>query len=135
MNSSWRKHLVVCLAVGLLAFPVYFVDRALLGGEGAGGNWIALDFRGLILWSYILLAGVGITVSSVAILVFPKSGALRIYLGSIVLSALILVISAVVYAKLQHLAVANQYRAFMDKRKPLVNAIELKQWWYVPDAA
>ena len=135
MKSVWRKHLIICLVVGLLAIPVYFLDWALLGGRGSGSNWITLDFRGLIFWSYVLLVGVGIAISSIAILVFPKSGVLRIYFGSIVLSAVLLVTSAVVYGKLQRLATANQYRAFMDSRKPLFNVIDLKQWWYVPDEA
>jgi len=135
MESVWRKHLVICLVLGLLAIPVYFLDRALLGGRGNGGNWITLDFRGLIFWTYVLLVGIGITISSIALLVFPKSGVLRIYFASIVLSTFLLVASAVVYGKLQRLAAATQYRAFMDSRKPLINAIELKRWWYVPDVA
>ena len=135
MKNVWRKHLIFCVVLGLLAIPIYFLDRALLGARGGGGNWITLDFRGLIFWTYVLLVGIGITISSIAILVFPKSGVLRIYFASVVLSALLLVTSAVVYGKLQRLAVANQYRAFMDSRKPLINAIELKRWWYVPDVA
>jgi hypothetical protein len=135
VKTAWRKHLIVCLFWALLAIPVYFLDRALLGGREGGSNWITLDFRGLIFWAYVLLAGIGVTVSSIAILVFPKSGAFRVYSGSIVLSAVLLVMSAVVYEKLQRLAIANQYRAFMDGRKPLINVIELKKWWYVPDVA
>jgi hypothetical protein len=135
MKSVWRKHLIICLVLGLLAIPVYFLDQALLGGRGSGSNWITLDFRGLIFWTYVLLAGIGVTMSSIAILVFPKSGVLRIYFASIVLSAFLLVTSAVAYGKLQRLAAANQYRAFMDNRKPLINAIELKRWWYVPDTS
>ena len=46
MKAVWRKHLIICLVLGLLAIPIYFLDRALLGG--GGGNWIKLDFRGLI---------------------------------------------------------------------------------------
>ena len=45
MKSVWRKHLIICLVLVLLAIPIYFLDRALLGG-GGGGNWITLDFRG-----------------------------------------------------------------------------------------
>jgi hypothetical protein len=135
VKTAWRKHLIVCLFWALLAIPVYFLDRALLGGREGGSNWITLDFRGLIFWAYVLLAGIGVTVSSIAILVFPKSRALRIYFGSIVLSAVLLVMSAVVYGKLQRLAIANQYRVFMGGRKPLINVIELKKWWYVPDVA
>jgi hypothetical protein len=133
VKPVWRKHLLICLVLGLLAIPVYFLDRALL--QPSGSNWIALDFRGLIFWTYVLLAGICVAVSSIATLVFPKSGALRIYFGSIVLSVVLLVTSAVAYGKWQRLAAANQYRAFMDSRKPLLNVIELKRWWYVPDVA
>jgi hypothetical protein len=134
VKTVWRRHLITCLVLGLLAIPVYFVDQALLGGDG-GGNWIKLDFRGLIFWSYLLLTGIGVTLSSVALLVFPKSGALRIYLGSVVLSAVLLATSMAVYGKLRRLASANEYRAFMAGRKPLINVVELKQWWYIPDEA
>lgn len=133
MKAVWGKHLIICVVLALLAVPIYFLDRALLGPSG--GNWIALDFRGLIFWTYILLIGIGLTLSSIAILVFPKSGALRIYLGSIVLSAVLLVTSMAVYGKVRSLASANEYGALMASRKPLINVIELKQWWYVPHEA
>jgi len=40
MKAVWRKHLIICFVLGLLAIPIYFLDRALLGG-GGGGNWIS----------------------------------------------------------------------------------------------
>ena len=132
MKIIWRKHLIICLALGLLAIPVYFLDRALLGG-GSGGNWITLDFRGLIFWTYITLVAIHVTVSSIAILIFPKSGALRIHLGSMVLSLVLLVTGVAVYGKLRRLAISNEYRALMESRKPLINVIELKEWSYFPD--
>ena len=45
MQSIWRKHLIICLFLGLLAIPIYFLDLAFT--EEGGGNWITLDFRGL----------------------------------------------------------------------------------------
>ena len=131
MKPVWRKHLIVCLVLGLLAIPIYFLDRALL--SPGGGNWITLDFRGLIFWSYISLIAINVSLSSVALLLFPKAGALRIHLGSIVLSIILLITGVAVYGKARRVAMVNEYRKMMVNRRPLMNVIELKKWWYVPD--
>ena len=132
MKPVWRKHLIICLFLGLLALPVYFLDRALLGG-GGGGNWIALDFRGLIFWTYVTLLAIHVTVSSIAVLLFPMSGALRIHLGSMVISVILFVTGVAAYGKLRRLAISNERRTLMESRKPLINVIELREWWYSPD--
>jgi hypothetical protein len=133
MKSVWRKHLIICLILGLLAIPVYFLDRALLGGRGGGGNWIALDFRGLIFWSYITVIAIHVPLSSIAFLLFPKAGALRIHFGAFVISLLLFVTGMTALEKLHRLAISNQYRALMESRRALSNVIELKEWWYFPD--
>jgi hypothetical protein len=98
MTSNWRKHVIICLFLGLLAIPIYFMDRASMGG--GGGNWITLDFRGVIFWTYITLLAIHITLSSIGVLSFPNSGALRIHLCSMVLSVILLIAGFVFYGKL-----------------------------------
>lgn len=75
MKSTWRKHLIICLSLGLLAVPIYFLDLAFTGGGSGGSNWITLDFRGLIFWTYVTLVAIEVAVSSIAVWLFPKAGA------------------------------------------------------------
>jgi len=98
MQPVWRKHLIICLSLGLLAIPIYFIDLA-SAGEG-GGSWITLDFRGLVFWTYVALLAIDIVLSSIGVVLFPKSGALRIHFWSVVLSVILLVTGFVVYGKL-----------------------------------
>src|SRR6266540_2343808 len=98
MKSTWRRHLIICLFLGLLAIPVYYLNLVSTGG--GGGNWITLDFRGLIFWTYITLLAIDVTLSSIAVPLFPRSGALRIHFCSMALSLFLLVAGFAVYGKL-----------------------------------
>jgi hypothetical protein len=98
MQPIWRKHLIICLFLGLLAIPIYFLDLALT--EEGGGNWITLDFRGLIFWTYISLVAIDVALSSIGIVSFPKSGVLRVHLCSMLFSVILLVAGFIVYGKL-----------------------------------
>jgi hypothetical protein len=131
MKAVWRKHLIICLVLGLLAIPIYFLDRALL--RPSGSNWINLDFRGLIFWTYLILVGIHVVVSSVAVLLFQNAGALWIHLSSAVIAVVLLVTGVAVYGKLRRAAMSNEYQKMMADRRPLMNVIELKRWWYIPD--
>jgi hypothetical protein len=133
MKSTWRKHLIICLFLGLLAVPIYFLDLAFTGGGSGGSNWITLDFRGLIFWTYVTLVAIEVAVSSITVWLFPKAAALRIHLGSIVLSLILLVAGVVVYGKLRQAIISNQQQTLMERRLPIANVIALKEWWYFPD--
>ena len=133
MKPIWRKHVIICVVLGLLALPIYFLDQALLAPVRGGGNWITLDWRGLIFWTYMTWLCIQVVLSSIAVLFLPELGALRIHSASIVLSMTLLVAGSVVYAKLRERAISDEHRALMESRRPLANVIELKEWWYLPD--
>jgi len=133
MESLWRKHLIICLFLGLLAIPIYFLDLALNKPGRPSGNWITLNFQGFIFWTYIALLAIQIVLSSIVILSFPRLGALPIHFGSMLLSLILLVAGFFIFSKLQDWAVSNQYLALMESRRSRINVIELKKWWYFPD--
>jgi hypothetical protein len=133
MNPTWRRHWIVCLCLALLTIPIYFLDQALFAG-GSGG-WVSLDFRGLLYRSYIVWLSIEVILSSIAVRALRKWGAFLIYLGSMVLSMILLITGVVIYGQLRRQAVSNEYEARMDSRRPLGNVIELKNWWYVPKEA
>jgi hypothetical protein len=132
MKPVWRKHLIICVSLGLVAVPIYFLDLAVTRGGGSS-DWIKLDFRGVIFWTYIVLLAIDVTLSSIAVLLFPKSGALRIHFGSMAVSVVLLVTAGVAYGNLRRLAVSNEYRKLMEHRRHLSSMVELKEWWYFPD--
>lgn len=118
--------------LGLLAIPIYLIDRA-VGGTGGGSNWITLSFRGLISGAYGAWCTAQVILSTVGIRVFPRASATRIHLCSVIPSALLLVAGTFAYVKLDDRAQASQGRAQQQIRQPLAKVIELKEWWYSPD--
>jgi hypothetical protein len=132
MESIWRKHLIICLFLGLLAIPIYFLDLTLNKPGRASGNWITLNFQGFIFWTYIALLAIQVVLSSIAISAFPRLGALPIHHGSMPVSLILLVAGLLAFSRLHDWAVSHQYRALMESRRSRINVIELKKWWYFP---
>src|SRR6266566_7405492 len=108
MKATWRRHLIICLFLGLLVIPIYWLDQVAL--RPSGGNWITLDFRGLLFWTYIIFLAIHVTLSSIAVVLFPGSGILRVHFGSMVVSLILLVTGFVVYGKLLQLQLMNAYQ-------------------------
>ena len=98
VKSAWRKHFTICLLLGVLAVPVYFLDRAYFAPKG--GNWITLDFRGLVFWTYITLLAIDVPLSSIAVLSFRRSGVFRIHAGAMMVSVILLFAGLAGYDKL-----------------------------------
>src|SRR6266566_934082 len=56
MKATWRRHLIICLFLGLLVIPIHWLDQVAL--RPSGGNWITLDFRELLFWTYIIFLAI-----------------------------------------------------------------------------
>ena len=114
MTSIWLKHLIICLFLGLLAIPIYFMDMR-SPTNGGGGNWITLDLRGLIFWTYIAFLVIDFVLSSSAVLSFPKSGVVRIHFCAMILSVVLLVTGVILYGKLLRAEIISDRRANLDR--------------------
>ena len=125
MTSIWPKHLITCLFLGLLAIPIYLIDMT-SPANGGGGNWITLDFRGLIFWTYIAFLAIEFVLSSIAVLSFPNSGVLRIHFCSMVLSIILLVTGFIAYGKLLRAQVTSDRPTSFDREI----AEEMALVWY-----
>jgi hypothetical protein len=99
MTSIWRKHLIICVFLGLLAIPIYFMDLAPMT-NGGGSNWITLDFRGVMFWTYITWLTIDVVLSSIAVSSFPGLGVFRIHFWSMLFSLILLIAGFVAYGKL-----------------------------------
>lgn len=131
-SLRWRRHLIICFCLGLLALPIYFIDQAIFAPTG-GSNWISLDFRGLLFWSYLIWVAIYVALSSITLLIFPTNRRFRFHLGLMALSLILFVTGGAVYAKIHDLVERHQYAALMERRRALLNVIELKDWQYYPD--
>jgi hypothetical protein len=132
MMLFWRRHLIIWSCLGLLALPIYFIDHALFAPSG-GSNWITLDFRGLLFWSYLIWAAIYVALSSITLLFLRTGRRFRFHLGLMAFSLILFVTGAAVYMKIHDLVERHQYAALMERRRALLNVIELKSWQYHPD--
>jgi hypothetical protein len=127
----WKQHLVICVALALLAIPLYVADYLLL--RGGGGGWISLDFRGLIIVPYLAFLVLHVALSSLALAVFPAARLLPLHLVSGAASIGLLVVGFLSYSAYESAQSAAAYKKRMEIVEQLRKVIELREWWYAPN--
>ena len=132
MRSVWRRYLIFYFCLGLLAVPIYFVDRALLDPANSS-NWIVLDFRGLLFWSYAIWLGIYVVVGSLALWLLPGARKVGAQLGLMVLAFALLLTGFFTYSRALAWKARAQDRVAMEQRKARMNVIELNSWRFVPN--
>ena len=97
MKPIWFRQLVVYAGLGLLAVPIYFVDHWLFAPRGSG--WIALDFREILFWSYLIWLALCTVVSSIVLSAFLGARKVGVQLTLMGLSIVLLLTGSFVYGK------------------------------------
>jgi len=128
----WKQHIVICMALALLAIPVYLADRILL--KGGGGGWISLNLSGLLIIPYLGFVVLHIAVSTLALYQFVTVRMLPLHILSGIASIGLLAAGVFVYSTYEHAEETAFYEKRMETIQELRKVIELREWWYVPNA-
>ncbi len=128
----WKQHIVICSGLVLVAIPVYFADRYLL--KGGGGGWISLNLNGLFIIPYIAFVALQVAVSSLALFQFPTPRVLQMHIFCGSISILLLVVGFFAYTGYDRARESADYEKRLETIHQLREAIELREWWYEPNA-
>lgn len=128
-----RTHVLICSCMLLLTLPIWWLDAHTL--KSGGRDWIALDFRGLLVKSYLAFVLLHIGLSTIALRFFGGSHLAMIHVGSAVCAISLIGAGLFVYDRMQRTTDQRGSEARLEQRKTHAHEIELKSWSYVPDEA
>lgn len=127
----WESHLRFCAVLMLIAIPIALADFLLL--KGKGGNWISLDFRGVLIGAYLIVLVIHVGLSSLAIKYFPQQGLGIIHGMSALASIMVFSAGVFVYFKWHDQREAARHKEISDSRAKLVDVITLNDWRFLPN--
>ena len=128
----WKHHFIISGVLILLAVPIYLMDKHFL--KPSQGGFIALDFRGFVTLGYLILLVLHLSLSTTW-LYFGKDVSLpRTHLISFPVSIVLLVVVSYGAIIFFESAERRQRVAILENRKNLYEVINLKKWWYAPNA-
>lgn len=127
----WRSQFILALVLLLLTIPLYFLDHYLL--RPTGGNWISLDFRGVLLWGYLIFIGLHLMLSSLGLHFSQKQSLLSIHLVSGLASVVLMIFGYFIVVKTDQYRGREKYEVRMEERQKLAKVIQLSDWWLVPN--
>jgi hypothetical protein len=128
----WKTHFMICAVVLMLAIPVYFAEGALLK-KGSGG-FISLDFTGIIIVPYLIFVGLHILISSISVKLLTPASLLPVHAVSAAASFGLLAVGFFGFMSYNRWQERRQMAAEDKRVEQKRGIIQLKEWWYVPDA-
>jgi hypothetical protein len=122
----WRRHLIILAVLAAAMVPIALLDREIMGpGQG---DWISLDFRGLLIGAYAIGLGIHSAVTSAAIAFWKPRRIIGLHLGGAVVSAALFAAGLTVYFSLSERADAAASRKEYDARLAFSKSVTLEQW-------
>ena len=101
--------------------------------KSSGGNWITLDFSGLLIRAYVLFIAIHITISTLAIIYYRHFNLFKTHLFSAIVSLAFIGVGLFLYDKFDHESSRKKQDAIAEQRKSYFNDIRLRRWWFLPD--
>jgi len=126
-----RNHLLICSLLLILCIPVYLLDH--YSTKSTGGNWITLDFSGLLIKAYAIFIALSITISTLAIIYYRHVSLIKLHFFSAIISTTLIAIGFFFYNKFTDYSYRKKQSAITEKRQSFFNDIRINQWWFEPD--
>jgi hypothetical protein len=114
----------------LIAIPIALADFLLLKSKG---DWISLDFRGVLIGAYLMVLVNHFVLSSVALKYFPEQGLWTLHGMSALASIMMFSAGVFVYFKWHDHREAARYEETRARRAKLVDVITLNSWRFLPN--
>ncbi len=114
-----RVHIIICCVLLMLCIPVYLLDNYWL--KSSGRDWISLNFKNVLIWTYVAFIGLHILLSTLVIFSFHHSKLFTVHLYSAILSLVLLSVGFFAFEKIKSNDSSGKDLAKMEHRKSLYN--------------
>lgn len=129
----WENHLRLCTILLLLIIPIAIFDFAML--KGKSGDWISLDFRGIITGIYVIVVVVHIALSSAMIRFSLSQNLWSVHGISALLAIVLFSVCTYGYDKWRRNREHREYEMVRASRAKLFDVLTLNNWSYSPESS
>jgi hypothetical protein len=126
----WEIHIRICVALLLIAIPVALADFFLL--KSKGGDWISLDFRGVLIGAYCIVLAIHLGLSSTAVKIYPQQSLWTLHGMSAMASIIVFSAGVFTFHKRSKKRDSVRYEQFRARRARLADVITLNDWRFLP---
>jgi hypothetical protein len=128
----WKQQLHILLVLALLAIPLFALDMWLL--RSRSGGWISLSLRGALIVPYIAFVLLHGIISTIGVRTYASASLGAVHTLSALLAITLLAGGFVGYSRFDRARSHARWEARQLELRELARVIELREWWYEPNA-